>query len=143
MRSVLREGRVWGVASPPQEALVEAIRSELGCSNTFATLLAQRGGASWEALIDSEGRSFHSPFLLPDMEEAVARLRLAIERGERVFVHGDFDVDGLSGAAVLYRGLRPLLRENSVKVEVGERSQGHGMSSAFVLRAIEELASLA
>jgi len=138
LRSVLREGREWGVATPPQEALLEAIRGKLGCSDAFAMLLAQRGGSSWEKLIDSEGQRFHSPFLLPDMEEAVARLRLAIECGQRVFVHGDFDVDGLSGAAILYRGLRPLLRENSVKVEVGERSQGHGMSSAFVLRAIDE-----
>ena len=72
------------------------------------------------------------------MEAAVDRLRLALDREERIFIHGDFDVDGLTGASVLYRGLRPLLPENSVKVEVSERSQGHGMSSAFVLRAIEE-----
>ena len=138
MQSVLREGREWGVALRPEEDQLEAIRNRLGCSQSFATLLAQRGGSSWEALIDSGARSIHSPFLLPDMEPAVARLRLAIERGERVFIHGDFDVDGLSGAAVLYRGLRPLLPENSVKVEVSERAQGHGMSAAFVLRAIDE-----
>ena len=142
MRSVLREGREWGVAASPGSPLLESIRTELGCSNTFATLLAQRGGASWQALIDPDAQSFHSPFLLRDMEEAVARLLLAIERGERVFIHGDFDVDGLTGASVLYRGLRPLLPENSVKVEVSERAHGHGMSAAFVLRAIDEAFTL-
>lgn len=138
MRSILREGRVWEVADFPERSLVDAIREALGCSESFAAVLARRGGPSWERLIASGARSRHSPFLLPDMEKAVARLRLALERGERVFIHGDFDVDGLTGAAVLYRALRPLLPENSVKVEVGERSQGHGISSTFVLRAIDE-----
>ena len=142
MRSVLREGREWGVAASPGSSLLESIRTELGCSSTFATLLAQRGGTSWQALIDPDAQSFHSPFLLRDMEAAVARLLLAIERGERVFIHGDFDVDGLTGASVLYRGLRPLLPENSVKVEVSERTHGHGMSAAFVLRAIDEAFTL-
>lgn len=138
MQSVLREGREWEVAPLPDASLLQSIQAKLGCSRSFAVLLAQRGGASWETLIAPGSRSLHSPFLLPDMEAAVDRLRLAIARGERVFVHGDFDVDGLTGAAVLYRGLRPLLSENSVKVEVGERSQGHGMSPTFVLRAIDE-----
>jgi len=138
LRSVLREGRDWAVAGFPDRALVQTIRDALDCSEAFAALLARRGGASWERLIATGTRSFHSPFLLPDMAKAVSRLRLAIDRGERVFIHGDFDVDGLTGAAVLYRALRPLLPENSVKVEVGERSHGHGISSTFVLRAIDE-----
>jgi len=43
---------------------------------------------------------------------------------------------------VLYRGIRPLLPQNSVKVDVGDRARGHGLSKAFVLRAIEEEFSL-
>jgi len=72
------------------------------------------------------------------MATAVERLVRAIERGERVFIHGDFDVDGLTGAAVLYRALRPLFPPQSIKVEVGERTHGHGLSPPFVLRAIQE-----
>jgi single-stranded-DNA-specific exonuclease len=138
VRSVLREGRTWEVSPLPDEALLEAIQSELACPHPFAVLLARRGGTLWKRLIAPGTQSIHSPFLLPDMEAAVARLIHAIERRERIYIHGDFDVDGLTGAAVLYRSLRPLLPENSVKVEVGERARGHGISSAFVLRAIEE-----
>ena len=138
LHSVLREGRVWEIAQSPDASLVEAIRENLRCSLAFASVLAQRGGDAWERLIATDKQSIHSPFLLPDMQRAVDRLCLAIERGERVFIHGDFDVDGLTGAAVLYRALRPLLPENSVKVEVGERAQGHGISPTFVLRAIDE-----
>jgi single-stranded-DNA-specific exonuclease len=138
MRSILRERRQWELAPLPAEDLVKHIRTSLDCSHPFAVLLAQRGGPSWEMLIDPSFRGFHSPSRLPDMEQAVTRLAAAIGRKEQVFVHGDFDVDGLSGAAVLYRGLRPLFPPNRIKVEVGERSLGHGLSRPFVLRAIEE-----
>jgi single-stranded-DNA-specific exonuclease len=138
VRSILRQGRHWELASLPDEHLVEHIQGSLDCSRPFAVLLAQRGGPSWETLIGPGLRNLHPPFHLPDMEQAVSRLVAAIDQGERVFIHGDFDVDGLSGAAVLYRGLRPLLPPNTIKVEVGERSLGHGLSRPFVLRAIEE-----
>jgi single-stranded-DNA-specific exonuclease len=138
VQSVLRDGRKWEIAPLPHEPLLESIRAELGCSLPFAVVLARRGGDAWSRLIAPSSQNLHSPLLLPDMEEAIARIRTAIDRGERIYIHGDFDVDGLTGAAVLYKSLRPLLPENSVKVEVGERSRGHGISSAFVLRAIEE-----
>ncbi len=66
------------------------------------------------------------------------RVIVAISRGERVFIHGDFDVDGLTGAAILYLGLAPLFPRSTIKVEVGDRRHGHGLSRAFVLRAIDE-----
>ena len=138
MKSILRDGREWQLAPDPDETLVDGIRTTLGCARPFAALLAQRGGTSWEALIDPGARSFHSPFLFTDMERAVDRLVKAIDTEDRVFIHGDFDVDGLTGAAVLYRGLRPLLPRNTIKVDVGDRTNGHGISRPFVLRAIEE-----
>ena len=143
MRSILRGGREWTLAPAPGEALVEGIRASLGCAAPFAYLVAQRGGASWESLIDPGVRSFHSPFLFADMNRAIDRLIQAIDEQQRVFIHGDFDVDGLTGAAVLYRGLRPLLPQNTLKVDVGDRTNGHGISRPFVLRAIEEGFSLA
>jgi len=45
------------------------------------------------------------PFLLPDMDKAVDRLQLAIENGERIAIHGDYDVDGITGTTLLYTGL--------------------------------------
>ncbi len=142
MRSILQKGRNWEVSTPPSESLISTIRSSLSCATAFAVLLAQRGGADWNALIDPSSQSFHSPFLMEGMSEALDRLQKAIAHSERVFIHGDFDADGLTGAATLYRGIRPLLPKNSVKVDVGDRKRGHGLSKAFVLRAIEEQFSL-
>jgi single-stranded-DNA-specific exonuclease len=142
MRSLLRERREWRVAPSPDGGLVEAIQVSLGCSRAIAVVLAQRGGTTWDTLLDPVAQRFHAPSTLPDIGRAVARLSDAIAKGERVFIHGDFDVDGLTGAAVLYRTLRPLLPPNSVKVEVSDRAAGHGLSRSFVLRAIDEGFSL-
>lgn len=43
----------------------------------------------------------HDPFLLPDMEKAVARLKQAREQGEKIVIYGDYDIDGLSATALL------------------------------------------
>ena len=138
MKSLLREGRRWRLASPPDEDLVKEIQLSLGCARAFAAVLAQRGCEAWPRLIDPGERHLHPPDGLLDMAVAVARLTEAVERGERVFIHGDFDVDGLTGAAVLYRGLHPLLPKGSMKVDVGDRQRGHGLSRAFVRRVIDE-----
>ena len=142
MRSILRRGRDWEVTSLPSESLISAIQTSLSCATPFAVLLAQRGGVDWNALIDPSMQSLHSPFLLEGMTEALDRLQKAVARSERVFIHGDFDVDGLTGAALLYRAIRPHLPKNSVKVDVGDRRRGHGLSKPFVLRAIDEQFSL-
>lgn len=142
MRSILRKGRNWEVAGLPSESLISGIQTSLSCATPFAVLLAQRGGADWRSLIDPSVQSLHSPFLLDGMTEALDRLQTAIALSQRVYIHGDFDADGLTGAAVLYRGIRPLLPKNSIKVDVGDRRRGHGLSKPFVLRAIEEEFSL-
>ena len=43
----------------------------------------------------------HDPFLLPDMDKAVARLKRAREQGEKIVIYGDYDIDGLSATALL------------------------------------------
>ena len=138
MKSLIREGREWEIAPLPDDSLVQEIQAALPCSRPFAILLARRGGQDWAKLIDPGTSSFHPPFSLLGMDQAVARLVEAIDREEPVFIHGDFDVDGLTGAALLYRGLLPLFPKGQIKVDVGDRERGHGLSQAFVERAIGE-----
>ncbi len=142
MNSLLFPGREWEPAPAPDEALVGEVVSSLGCSRGLGILLARRGGKRWRWLLDPGFPQFHSPFSLSGIDKGIARLREAISRGEKLFIHGDFDVDGLTGAAVLYRGLSPLFPKGTIKVEVGDRRHGHGLSHEFVLRAIDEGFSL-
>ena len=142
MRSCIHLEREWKNLPPPEAPRVEEILTALDCVRPFAVLLARRGGENWRRLIDPDLSHLHSPFALKGMTEAVARLVYAIENVEPIFIHGDFDVDGLSGAAVLYQGLLPLIQKGTLKVDVGDRARGHGLSPEFLRRAIEEKFSL-
>jgi single-stranded-DNA-specific exonuclease len=71
------------------------------------------------------------PFLLPDMDRAVARIYRAILRGENIAVYGDFDVDGVCGTAVLVRGLT-LLGANVIPYIPHRVKEGYGLNSASI-----------
>ena len=71
----------------------------------FERILTARGlttRAAREAFLQPDYTAVkHDPFLLPDMEKAVARLKQAWEQGEKVVIYGDYDIDGLSATALL------------------------------------------
>jgi len=138
MKSLIRGERRWEISPLPEENLVEQIVTSLSCMRSFAVILAHRGGDQWSGLIDPDIDRFHSPFLMSGMDAAVARVISAVNNKEKVYIHGDFDADGLTGSAVLYLGLLPLFSAGKIKVEVGDRGHGHGLSKKFVQRAIGE-----
>lgn len=88
-----------------------------------------------------EGRYLESddPFLLPDMELAVARIEQAVERGERIVVYGDFDADGVTSTVLLVEALRGLgLSREQAQPYIPDRvDEGYGLNSA-ALRALRE-----
>jgi len=72
------------------------------------TLLLQRGLAADQIehfLYPSYELDLHDPFLLTDMDKAVARILEAAKENQRVVVYGDYDIDGITASAVLLEGL--------------------------------------
>lgn len=125
--------RRWQLAPSPadgEEALLLSRR--LGCSPALARVLIARGGP--EPALEAK---VNHPLAFGEMERALARLVLARERGESVFLHGDFDVDGLTGTALLYLGLRRAGFQG-VKVELEDRERGHGLNREVVERVVRE-----
>ncbi len=59
-----------------------------------------------EIFLAADERLLHDPFLLPDVEIAVARIIRAVSQGELIAIYGDFDVDGITATAVLAQGLQ-------------------------------------
>ena len=99
----------WNIKDmPPQETIAHLIEC-LGVDAVVAQLLAQRGITTFE-----EARAFfrphigqlHDPFLMKDMDKAVARLQQAIDQKEAVMVYGDYDVDGTTSVSLLTHFLR-------------------------------------
>jgi single-stranded-DNA-specific exonuclease len=121
--------RRWQLPSPPAdpEGTLRLAR-RLGCSLALARVL--EGRESLELV-----PKVNPPWAFSAMEQAVARLLLAREQGEPVFLHGDFDVDGLTGTALLYLGLRKAGFQG-LKVELEDRERGHGLNREVVERVI-------
>lgn len=93
------------------ETKAQQFAKEEGIDPIFAGLLLQRGMDSKQAVKDfvrPNMTQLQDPFLLPDMKQAVERIMLAKERGERVTVFGDYDVDGLTSTTLVYSCLRSL-----------------------------------
>ena len=102
----------------------------LGMGDVESSLLVHRGITTVEDMDEFLSPTFssvHDPFLLPDMALSVNRLMKAVDVGETVGVFGDFDTDGISGTALLTRGLENLGLE--VFPYVPHRvEEGHGIS---------------
>ena len=132
----MQDGR-W-TTRPCDWSQVAALAAALEVSETTATVLVRRGLGD-----PDEARSFlahepprHDPFLLGDMERAVDRIRAAVATDERICVHGDYDVDGISATAVAVL----VLRELGAKVEwrlPSRFDEGYGLAR----ETIEQLAA--
>lgn len=130
--------------TPVAEERVAALSRLLGLPDELSRILVRRGVDSPE-----QARSFLRPRLgelppaidLPDMLPAVERLHRALHSGETILVHGDYDADGMSAAALLTLALRGL--GGLVEPFVPHRTRdGYDLSEAGLNRAREVGASL-
>ena len=138
--------RRWRVEAAEREA-VGTLRQILGTSDvredlrdSLAELLAARSTLAPDALqrfLDPRDRTLHAPELLPDAAGLIARLRAAGEAGEPVLVVGDFDADGLTGAAIMIRALRAIgaIAEGYIP---NRESDGHGIPEGALAAAQED-----
>lgn len=122
------------------DQLVTRLQNELGISKTICMILAQRGISDFE-----EAKQFfrpqlsmlHSPWLMKDMDKAVDRILLAVQRKEKILIFGDYDVDGTTAVAVVYSFLNDLLEDGQVDFYIPHRyREGYGISKAGIDHAI-------
>lgn len=98
----------WNIKEQPDEGAVEALASQAGVSPALARVLVQRGvgtPAAASGFFSPDLRSLHDPFLMRDMGRAVSRVEAALAGGERILVYGDYDVDGVTAVALVFRAL--------------------------------------
>ena len=108
---------------------VDKLVNALGISELTAKILVNRDITDIDAariFLNPELQDFFDPFLMKDMDAAVDRIITAIKNGERVCVYGDYDVDGMSGTALLTRALR----KYGLKVlpYIPRRVEGYGLN---------------
>ena len=136
-KSLKPEKKKWilhGEGDEKAPALSLSIADSLGIDPVIARLLYNRGYRTPEAAKDflcMESELLCDPFLMNDTEIAIARIREAIEKGERITVYGDYDVDGVTAVCTLYLYLasKGALIDYYIPNRAGE---GYGVSHAAV-----------
>ena len=122
----------WILNQTVDKQQVAEIVKVLNIDENLATLLVQRGISNYE-----EAKTFfrpslsqlHDPFLMKDMDKAVERVLRAIEKGEKVLVYGDYDVDGTTAVAVVYSYLKPFFKKKKIEFYIPDRyEEGYGIS---------------
>lgn len=101
----------WQLSEVPDPEMVEGLAAELRLPRPLCALLVVRGihnPDEAKAFLRPLITSLHPPEELTDLPKAVSRIARAIKGGEVIFVHGDYDVDGMAGTTLLTRWIREL-----------------------------------
>ena len=120
----------WNLKPKADEHLVAEIQESLGVAKIVAELLVQRGITTFETaktFFRPDLNDLHDPFLMKDMDSAVARLSIAIQQGENILVYGDYDVDGTTAVSLMYSFIKTI--HDKVQYYIPDRySEGYGVS---------------
>jgi len=120
----------WTLKPIPKPEIVASLKESLQVDATVATLLAQRGIETYE-----EAKRFfrpslsdlHDPFLMKDMDKAVARIETALSHDENILVFGDYDVDGTTSVALMASYLKT--KSERIATYIPDRyDEGYGVS---------------
>jgi len=116
---------------------IERLTRDVGLTPVIARLLATRGISTPEQaqqFLSPSLSHLHSPYLMSGLRAAVDRLRAAIERGETIFIYGDYDVDGTTAIVILKTVLE--LCGGKVEYHVPHRiREGYGMRDEVIEQA--------
>ncbi len=115
--------------------------NELKISEVLSMLLLRRGiknssDARW--YLNDDALYLYDPMLLMDMDKAIERVDKAIKNNEKICIYGDYDVDGITSTAVLYKYLKSKLCDY-VSYYIPDRlTEGYGMNKEAIKRIAED-----
>src|SRR5262249_29685308 len=137
------ETKTWHLL-PQDDAAIQRLARALDLSPIVAQLLLNRSVADPEQarrFLNAPLTGLHEPELLPGIRQAADRLYEAVRQQRRLCVYGDYDVDGVSGTAILVPALRRL--GATVDLHVPNRlEEGYGLNSEALARIAETGAAL-
>lgn len=120
----------WTLKPKPSEDTVKHLAKALNVEDFVATLLVQRGIETFEdakRFFRPSLADLHDPYLMKDMEKAVARIEKAIENEENILVFGDYDVDGTTAVSLVSSYLKTYYL--NVATYIPDRyDEGYGIS---------------
>jgi len=120
--------------TPEQADAAKELAEAVNISPTLCQMLIERGISTPDAVrsfFRPQLHELHDPFLMKDMDVAVARLNEAMGRKERIMIYGDYDVDGCTAVALVYRFLQQFY--SNIEYYIPDRyDEGYGVSISGV-----------
>ena len=122
---------------------VDYVSKLTGFSIPLAQTMINRGiktAGQLDSFLNPRLTMLADPFDLPGMAKAVRRIADAVQSGERIFIHGDYDADGVTATAIVMDALKKLGSEP--RYHIPARAFGYGLGSEGIKKAKESKASL-
>ncbi len=135
----------WVIDHENDDNAVDHLAKELGIPRILSRILLQRGIDCFDkarTYFRPEVEELHDPFLMKDMDKAVDRLHQALEKGEKILVYGDYDVDGVSGSSLLYLILSRMVGSRVTYYIPDRITEGYGLSRQAIQEYGEKGVSL-
>ncbi|WP_298612910.1 single-stranded-DNA-specific exonuclease RecJ [uncultured Odoribacter sp.] len=136
----------WVINTPPEENKISELAHKLNCPPVIANLLLQRDidtAEKAQAFFYPSLSMLYDPFLMKDMDKAVDRLDKAIAQEEKILIYGDYDVDGTTAVALLYKYLKNKCNHSNLEYYIPDRyTEGYGVSVKGIDYAAENDFSL-
>ena len=131
--------KIWNLKKQGDLNEVKHLSAALNVNMVIARLLVQRGIKTFneaKAFFRPRLSDLLNPFLMKDMDKAVARVEQAIARKEKVLVYGDYDVDGTTSVAMMYSFLKSRIEQ--IEYYIPDRySEGYGISPQSINYSID------
>ena len=135
----------WVVKPQGNPEAVAAMTAATGISPVLANLLVQRGIDTLEKakkFFNPQLSDLHDPFLMKDMDKAVERVERAVRNREKIMVYGDYDVDGTTAVALVYKFLRQIGHKDLLFYIPDRYTEGYGISTKGIDHAARKGATL-
>jgi single-stranded-DNA-specific exonuclease len=120
----------WTLKPKPEKEKVEKLARDLQVDITIASILCQRNIETFEdakKYFRPSLDEIHNPFLMKDMEVAVARIETAVSNGENILIYGDYDVDGTTAVSLVASYLKTI--HPNIATYIPDRyAEGYGVS---------------
>ena len=130
----------WKINTKEPDAGFFKLAKERGLAETAAKIAYERGITTEDTLEDflkADLSHLHDPYLLHDMDKAVARIRQAIENYEQILVYGDYDADGMTSASIVKEALEMMGAEARVYLP-NRFTDGYGPNESVYKYFIEQ-----
>lgn len=135
----IKRNKIWSLlytpGDPGCDGAIREIAERTGLSEKCACLIFNRGFRTVddaERFLRNEEAVLHDPRQLKDMDRALERIRVAVEKKETIAIYGDYDVDGVTSVSMLYLYLKSL-NAGIIEYYIPSRDgEGYGLSRAAI-----------